>query len=772
MLAIITLIAGSLYAQTASLKVFGAPSWAPNITVRAGASVQLDGTGSSCSGGCTYFWQQLAGPSTLTWSSRTASQPTISGTVFGQYQVQLQVTAVTGGAKNTSTMTFGAVSTDTNGVVIIPDAKISKILQVPPIKWGSSPWTYMDERHKAFGDYFGDILTNNANYNAVDWKTALSGTVAVTNGNPVITGTGTDFQNQYCGGGSSPSGAYMVIWYPLGGGVFGKRGYPIASCDNATQITLQASYYSSSTQGSLQHSKMICGGCWVGASDNVNYYDVVLSLYSLYYRTGLTQYLTYARTLAANWWEQPSIDKGRIFGAADEGATRMNPRQWALNGIALWGYESGQDSTWWTLYHSAIDDIASELSALSGEIYDIREQAYLLWTVSTASIVTSDETKRSNYNTAIGTFKTYMTAQRQSGGVGDGVWLNGYYGCGGTTASVTNGSTSVTISGATNGCTTATINSVLFGATISGGQATTNGDGTAYNVSAYPSSTQITLASPYADSTGTKSWFVNVLTGKGLQPFMTGIQIRAMEAAYLATSDSTWRTWIAALDTWVRTYGPQPANTSHGGLYYGRAGTCEPMPDNYALGSCGTTEIAGTSDQKVWAERYLTGYLYGAMSVAELASGDSSRRTLVDRLADYCWWYTDYAVAGTNDGQYCREYYEATITGSKFKTFGNTFGVGNSAAWPTARAGGVAAVSTRTVTISGVAPSSAHASATQVRCTLRLPDGTTSVSTVSSPPCSVTADLRQGSQHMMRLEYLTAGNAVVASGDWQIVTAQ
>ena len=130
----------------AILKTYGAPTWSDWLSLRAGFSNQLDGTGSfsmaDSSNSVSYFWQQLSGPSTVTWSSRTASQPSITGLVFGPYRFQVTVTDANG-SQATDTLDVGAVSYDANGVVVQGDLNVEKIFG-PMIAWGQNPWRYQD----------------------------------------------------------------------------------------------------------------------------------------------------------------------------------------------------------------------------------------------------------------------------------------------------------------------------------------------------------------------------------------------------------------------------------------------------------------------------------------------------------------------------------------------------------------------------------------------------------------------------------------------------
>lgn len=161
----------------AILKTLGAPTWSDWLSLRAGYSNQLDGTGSfsmaDSSNTVSYFWQQLSGPSTATWSSRTASQPSITGLVFGPYEFQVTVTDANG-SQATDTLEVGAVSYDSNGVVVQGDANVEKIFG-PMIAWGQNPWRYQDYQAQRATTLRAAVY---ANYLPPYWATWQTGTVA------------------------------------------------------------------------------------------------------------------------------------------------------------------------------------------------------------------------------------------------------------------------------------------------------------------------------------------------------------------------------------------------------------------------------------------------------------------------------------------------------------------------------------------------------------------------------------------------------------------
>src|SRR6185369_5037755 len=89
-----------------------------------------------------------------------------------------------------STLKYGAVATDDQGVVIQADPKVEKLLG-PLTRWGVNPWSYFDERHRALADQFG-ALQNTPDF--IDaWNQPQPGTVSMVENSRKIYGTGTAF---------------------------------------------------------------------------------------------------------------------------------------------------------------------------------------------------------------------------------------------------------------------------------------------------------------------------------------------------------------------------------------------------------------------------------------------------------------------------------------------------------------------------------------------------------------------------------------------------
>ena len=169
---------------TAVIRTDPAPSWGKWQSWRAGTTVGLDGSASISMGDSgsapTLEWQILSGPSKPIWSSHTSTRPTLTGIVFGDYQVQLTATNSSGGMA-TSIQDIGAVAYDDNGVVIPADPKVTAIFG-PMIAFGKNPWGWEDEREISALNLRYAAYTTPDPYNSGTlanpiWDTPQTGTV-------------------------------------------------------------------------------------------------------------------------------------------------------------------------------------------------------------------------------------------------------------------------------------------------------------------------------------------------------------------------------------------------------------------------------------------------------------------------------------------------------------------------------------------------------------------------------------------------------------------
>lgn len=716
----------------------GAPAWSSAEIARAGGTVTLDGTGSYSlvdSPTLTYFWTQTAGPSTAAFSSRTTSTTAVSGLTAGQYTFLLRVTDAEG-TSATATLIVGAVATDSNSVVVQSDPEVDFVFG-PLIRSGASPWPYSDRMHAALVEHFGSTLP------ADEWNTALSGTISVTNGSPTITGSGTSFLTDFGNGSACTANAVIVVWYDLGGGATGRRRYNVSSCASNTSMTLTANY-DGATDSGLSYAKWTTEGLWIGGSGNVNYYDNVLAYYSLYYRTGITAYLTYARTLADRWWTMPSyIDEGR---GCYTGQYCLQPRVRALSGL-IWRAHEGRSDMWPGL-RTLTDLIAPGQASSTATLVDPREDAYELIHTTLMARLDPDADKRAEYQSAVlFALNNRWTPQRDPAGN----WLAWSYGYEGT---ATEPDHTVTF---TNGSTTATKNggAGYWAADTSGLWIMAAGDSVAYYTQAGSNSTTLTLDRPYEGTTGDKGYQMNVFVGYGTQPFIMGIVASAFSYIYKLTGNTDARDYVTGLSEWERTIGTRTATK---GLYYGRVyPPCEPTPDtapNCTYGSSSNPSV-------IAGERYLNAEVFNTFSQAYLINSSSTTST----HGDYLFGAALGADGGPSTDSYWANELDETIAAEKHKNLGFFFGFGFAATWPAARLGGVAAADLRTYSFGFTLPAGADRIALEVK----RPSGeVVTPSTCTSSPCTFSYDARQGA-HLVRHRYETTVGAVRAMSEWQPV---
>ena len=670
------------------------------------------------------------------------------------------------GQRSSATVHIGAVATDESGRVIMADSNIANIIG-PQLRVGQSPWPWFDDRHQALAGWFGNWLDTDDTFQD-QWNVPLSGTITVTNGSPTVTGSGTTFQTAFCAGGASPTdGNSFVIWYPVGDGKYGRRDYNISRCDSQTQVTLDKAYDTTSgTASGLHYANWRTFGYWCGGSDNRNYYDNVTAYYSLYYRTGLTRYLTWARTLADRWWTMPDVDEGRDRWGSN-GNHELNPRQKAMTGLVLRALDGRSDM--WPGLTTWLDIYAAGIGNQTAYIYDLRELSYQVAFVALGAKFHPDSAKRASYINALerAISLTWAPVQTAQGGFWNPTY--GYKSANdGSTLTATHGSADVALAGGTWQSdwfwhiAGVTPNAFLICAHSFNGIGEC--ESVAY-IATYVDSTHATLDRPYEGTTGSMhGWQMANIVGEGTQPFMMGVAATAWNWAYsaLVAASSEYagnaRRFVLDIASWITNYG---FRSSTKGLYYGRFfPNCEPIRDGNPWCS---SESAADS-------RYLSSEVVNAFTAAYVLSGDEAYRSRADTLFGAMWGGPSSAGPGA-DGIYNSEYADGgwTYSVKKSKNFGFAFGFGLGAGWPAARLGVIPA-SPGTRTMIGFDPTGVSG-ATQVRISLMKPIGETDETVCEASPCTVMVDQRQGDP-LMRSEYLAADGHVLSSGEWTLVAVQ
>ena len=519
----------------------------------------------------------------LRWSSQSVVNPSIAGFVAGP--VNLQLTVTDGGGRRSSCVVHdGAVTTNSAGDVVLPDARISQILGPLP-QWNGArdnrmPWIDIISKQWAdrLGGLQGMIVPGGVVTNFVDeWNIPQAGTASATQGSNNITGSGTSFQTVFCGGAGNTTpiyNTYFIGWYnyPIagGGGGTGRRFYQVTGCPSQTSLTINWPWVPASQSGMQFALWTDAGfGSWANGSANINYYDNVAAFYAMYYRSGIDLYLQYARWLADRWWTNPAVlDRGNCH----DGLAGMcvMPRITSLTGMFLRAIDQDtvagarNSSPMWPGIRALVDQsflynvkIWNQYNSI---IVDLRETAYNVLYVAMCAAYDPDAAHAAICRSAVnGSINTMWKCQRQPDGHWQGLaYQYGSEALGGGLpglAAVTPGSNIVTISG---GNWDPSWFPTQFFSVYNATDYTTR-DSTYYNAT-YVDATHIQLDRAYADnclagrnSCMNRQWLLgNGWIGFGTQPFMLGIAGHAFNQAFIALSmDPQYATTAALAKSYV-----------------------------------------------------------------------------------------------------------------------------------------------------------------------------------------------------------------------------
>jgi hypothetical protein len=768
-------------------------------TFRVGYAGGLDGSGSYPLDGGTslsYAWRVASGPSTPVLPSATAVGPAISGLVFGTYVFQLTVTD-SSGQSSVCTVKDGAVATDGNNIVVTNNAAVDTLLG-PMVRYGANPWPWFDNRHKQAADNQRSVMDA---YFPAWWDTPAPGTVTVTAGGAAVAGVGTAFTTTFCQGPANPTApkagySMIAVWHPLGAGT-GREMDQVASCTDDTHLTLVYPYANSgnsplSLAGSglsyaADNQYAAMWGWGLGSASPANYYDNVAAYYALYYRSGIDDYLTAARTLADRFWASPMIDQGLLPGQFVYGAAR----QTSALGLMLRALDGRPDM--WTGLHLIWNTYMWYLNTYDPQysLWDTREEAYHLATVSYCALFDADAAYRSNCQASIAT----SFDPRPAVGVWpsrmfpDGSWPQMYsvstsWGTG-SGAALTKGSATVTAVGNTGWTAAYFPTRIWFTNSPAAGPANNAaGDPVSYRVT-FVDATHLTLGSPYQGTTGAHGWeLANAsdapVTGWATEPFMEGILGAAFDLAAKAVTNSN--PTVAALAhgynvtaaNWIKNYAYWPAAK---GLYYYAGGVECQLP----IADTNTVCTVGNSPGQA---RTLSAEAVRGLSAAYSYSQDQTLKTFIDTLYNAMWAAPGSCPSGStlcvpdgsyidplNDGQYMIAAPAVSSLGNAtpWKWFGDFFGFNAESSWPGNRIGGLQPGAGEQLYIGANLPGVPGAAAIQVVTT--DPGGVTYTTNCNASPCAVTVDRRQG-DHLLSVRYLSASGAVLASSSAPLIGGQ
>lgn len=143
---------GAAYVRTSVTPLLGEAR-----TVRAGRPFPMDCTDTDAS---SYAWQQISGPSTLSFSDPNAGQTTVSGAdQFGEYEIQCRATGAGSNATGTTVIKIGAVQTADDGVVIPPTRTLDMLLG-PMLRANVTEWSWYDRMRRDTGEYWATATRN------------------------------------------------------------------------------------------------------------------------------------------------------------------------------------------------------------------------------------------------------------------------------------------------------------------------------------------------------------------------------------------------------------------------------------------------------------------------------------------------------------------------------------------------------------------------------------------------------------------------------------
>ena len=752
-------------------------------SLRAGYPAQLDGSGSSVrDGGAApqYFWQQLSGPSRVRWSSRSTARPEISMLTSGSYVFQLAVTD-SSHQSSVCTVKHGAVATDSNGVVITNQRAVDALLG-PLVRLGTNPWPWFDDRYQAAAAL--QIAGMDANYPAW-WDQPGPGTVAASARSQTVTGNNTTFTTTFCQAPGNPatpkSGAVIAVWYNTAiAGQTGRRMSGVTGCADDTHLTVDDAWDSSVTpaESGLNYAAAddtthyAANWGWGQADSPGNYYDNAAAYYALYYRTGLDDYLTAARTLADRMWRSPMIDRGAAEIMGHSGSYGYAARSISALGLVLRALElQGTESDMGPGLHHLWDTFMGYLNGTDRSrgpgLWDTREEAYHLAMISYCAMFDPDPAYQSNCKSAVAnSFGGLWTPSLSA----DGSWPQLFYDQSswgtGTSVTLTNGSTLVT--GNATSWVAAGYPATIWFTNSPSVQPSDNlaGDPSVYTATLVDA-THLTLDRPYQGTSGVHGWASATgaaMLGWGAKPSQMGLLASAFDLAAKAISDSfptqaaLARGYNATAANWLVNYGLWPQTK---GLYVAVQGVnCQP-PISDGNAACTGGQTAGDA-RSLGADA-----LRGAMT-AYASSQDLRLRDAADALYNAMFAKPATCPAGSTlcvpDGNYVQGLDDGgyMMTGAPpagAAWFGRLFGFDNLSAWPAYRVGGLQPSKPQRGYI-GFNLGQIRG-ATKARVTVTAPSGSTTEVECATSPCAVTVDGRQG-KHLIQLEYLSSAGLVLA----------
>jgi hypothetical protein len=458
--------------------------------------------------------------------------------------------------------------------------------------------------------------------------------------------------------------------------------------------------------GSPVYGSAASQAAWMYNSAPANYYDNVAGFYAMYYRSGIDDYLNAARKLADRFWESPLVKRGASCDAWAGMASCYPARSLSVLGLVMRALD-GRPDMWpgLRIIFASYRDYYLNLANPQWGMWDTREMAYHLATVSYCAIFDPDLTSRQSCKASIAkSFTTTWTRARAADGSFPALYHKTASWETGSSVSLTRGSRTVTgvgtnwnagmlqcsnASGRVHPCR-------IWFTNTPGDKPVSNagGDPVVYTAT-FVSTTQLTLDRPYEGNSGAHGWAlpeVNAgLVGYGVQPFIQGILGVAFDFAARAIADSDpsaaalARSYNVGIAHWLRNYGYWPAAK---GMYYGAGfANCQaPISDSDVFCTAGNS----------WQDaRVLNAEPMRSVMLAYEYSGDVALKTFGDTL--YSAMFSKPGTGGPDpDGYYVDSlndgngWYMTGVPpiGTAPKYFGMFFGFSSLSAWPAYRIGG------------------------------------------------------------------------------------
>jgi hypothetical protein len=506
-------------------------------------------------------------------------------------------------------------------------------------------------------------------------------------------------------------GPRIVVWSPLSATVFdsalrGRVFYEVASCDSQTQITLKTPYYATShvlSGSGLAYSYMDLDtiSVWGFSNNPFNYYDGAMAAYSLYYRTGLTRYLTLARRIADEWFQYPMLSAGATYsdytGTFNTQSTGQK-RNMALVGLTMRMKDGRPEmlpglSNIYENVRSGGGAGGAFLPDNNAEIKDVRESAYEMQFMSLCAKFASNSGHITNLKTNCTTTLNNMISVRYN-----------------------------------NFQRTKTGGQIWFGM-----PAANMGD------------------AAYTGTVGTMPYMLTI-TMHGLD-----LAVRTLEELGGTTNVATAtlaRTFIAGLGEYLRVSGKAPT-----GIYIATEFDTCPTGAGGSAGSCANFYDRGWGLEA--GGGFAVPYAYsGYTNTALKTVGQDLNCEIYGNPAfDSSTGCSDSSFL--NQSVAGNTYYFASTTFFS-KWVGQNFGNSHNWAVSAHHRGAPDAVNTVSYTIP-FTPSTVHPSADRIRWTTVQPDGITGTGTCTAAPCTISYDRRKGPVRVLR-EYMNSSGLVLRTG--------